>query len=175
MVNFLIGLANVLMVITSLFLIGLVLIQRGKGGGLAGAFGGAGGSSAFGTKAGDVFTRITIFTAGFWFLLALFLVYASNSKSKSAFDREIEQKGSRDAGAGAGLDPDKDKPPLATDKDKAPAGEPAVEPARPPIDGVPKKTTDGPVVPLNPADAGAKASSNPPPAPPGTPPTTPKP
>ena len=39
----------------SLFLIALVLIQRGRGGGLAGAFGGAGGQSAFGTKAGDVF------------------------------------------------------------------------------------------------------------------------
>ena len=49
--------------LTSLFLIFLILIQRGKGGGLAGAFGGVGGSSAFGTKAGDVFTRITIYTA----------------------------------------------------------------------------------------------------------------
>ena len=62
MANFLIGLLNVLLVLTSLFLICLVLIQRGKGGGLAGAFGGPGGSSAFGTKAGDVFTKITIIT-----------------------------------------------------------------------------------------------------------------
>ena len=79
MLNFLIGLANVLMVLTSLFLICLVLIQRGKGGGLAGAFGGVGGSSAFGTKAGDVFTKVTIYVAFFWFLLALFLVYTSNT------------------------------------------------------------------------------------------------
>ena len=47
------------LVVTSLFLILLVLIQRGRGGGLAGAFGGMGGQSAFGTKAGDVFTKIT--------------------------------------------------------------------------------------------------------------------
>ena len=46
--------------VTSLFLILLVLIQRGRGGGLAGALGGMGGQSAFGTKAGDLFTRITI-------------------------------------------------------------------------------------------------------------------
>ena len=46
-----------------LFLILLVLIQRGRGGGLAGAFGGMGGQSAFGTKAGDLFTRITIVVA----------------------------------------------------------------------------------------------------------------
>jgi preprotein translocase subunit SecG len=40
---------NTLIILTSLFLIFLILIQRGKGGGLAGAFGGVGGSSAFGT------------------------------------------------------------------------------------------------------------------------------
>ncbi len=44
----------------------LVLIQRGKGGGLAGALGGMGGQSAFGTKAGDLFTKITIGVATFW-------------------------------------------------------------------------------------------------------------
>ena len=53
------GILNSLMVLISLFLICLILIQRGKGGGLAGAFGGVGGSSAFGTKAGDVFTKVT--------------------------------------------------------------------------------------------------------------------
>ena len=50
----------------------LVLIQRGKGGGLAGAFGGMGGQSAFGTKAGDTFTKITIVTAIIWFCLCIF-------------------------------------------------------------------------------------------------------
>ena len=49
----------------------LVLIQRGRGGGLAGAFGGAGGQSAFGTKAGDVFTKITVAVAAFWILLCI--------------------------------------------------------------------------------------------------------
>lgn len=59
------------LVLTSLFLILLVLIQRGRGGGLAGAFGGAGGQSAFGTKAGDVFTKITVGVAAFWILLCI--------------------------------------------------------------------------------------------------------
>ena len=53
------------------FLIVLVLIQRGKGGGLAGAFGGLGGQSAFGTKAGDVFTRVTIGVAAAWIVLCI--------------------------------------------------------------------------------------------------------
>jgi preprotein translocase subunit SecG len=62
---------NILIMLTGLFLIGLVLIQRGKGGGLAGAFGGIGGSSAFGSRAGDTFTRITIYVALFWALLIM--------------------------------------------------------------------------------------------------------
>jgi preprotein translocase subunit SecG len=73
-----ITLLNVLIVICSIFLICLVLIQRGKGGGLAGAFGGMGGSSAFGTKAGDVFTWTTVVTALVWFLIAGRLVMLAN-------------------------------------------------------------------------------------------------
>jgi preprotein translocase subunit SecG len=65
---------DVLVVITSILLILLVLIQRGKGGGLAGAFGGAGGSSAFGSRAGDMFTRVTMILAGFWLLLLIGLI-----------------------------------------------------------------------------------------------------
>jgi len=60
-----------LMVVVALFLILLVLVQRGRGGGLAGAFGGMGGQSAFGTKAGDLFTKVTIGVATFWILLCL--------------------------------------------------------------------------------------------------------
>jgi preprotein translocase subunit SecG len=78
------SLLNLLLILSSIFLICLVLIQRGKGGGLAGAFGGVGGSSAFGTKAGDVFTRITIVTAGVWFLLAMLLVIVNNQGRTSA-------------------------------------------------------------------------------------------
>ncbi len=71
---FVTGLLMVLLLLTALFLIVLVLIQRGKGGGLAGAFGGMGGQSAFGTKAGDMFTKITIGVATFWIVLCLVTV-----------------------------------------------------------------------------------------------------
>jgi preprotein translocase subunit SecG len=64
-----------------LFLIGLILLQRGRGGGLAGAFGGMGGQSAFGTKAGDVFTRITIGIAAAWILLCAGSVVALHNYS----------------------------------------------------------------------------------------------
>src|SRR3984957_20124716 len=65
---------NVVLGLASVFLIILVLIQRGKGGGLAGAFGGAGGSSAFGSRAGDTFTRVTIYVAAGWLLLIMILI-----------------------------------------------------------------------------------------------------
>jgi len=65
---------NVVILILSLFLILLILIHRGKGGGLAGAFGGSGGSSAFGSRAGDKFTRITLVVAGIWIVLTMFMV-----------------------------------------------------------------------------------------------------
>ena len=75
-----------LLILTSLFMICLVLIQRGKGGGLAGAFGGMGGSSAFGTKAGDIFTRVTMITALIWILMSMILVMIYNRGSTSAWD-----------------------------------------------------------------------------------------
>jgi preprotein translocase subunit SecG len=58
----------------SVFMILLVLIQRGKGGGLIGALGGSGGSSPFGSRAGDQFTRITIYVALVWLLLIMIQV-----------------------------------------------------------------------------------------------------
>ena len=55
----------------SVFLILLILVQRGRGGGLVGAFGGMGGQSAFGAKAGDLFTRITVVTVCIWIALCI--------------------------------------------------------------------------------------------------------
>jgi preprotein translocase subunit SecG len=65
---------TVVLILLSVFMILLVLIQRGKGGGLAGAFGGAGGSSAFGSRAGDTFTKVTIYTALVWLFLVMILI-----------------------------------------------------------------------------------------------------
>ena len=56
-----------LFIVICILLILIVLLQKGRGGGLGAAFGGAG-SSAFGTRTGDVFTWVTIV------LTALFLI-----------------------------------------------------------------------------------------------------
>ena len=64
-----------LRVLVSGFLILVILVQRGRGGGLTGALGGMGGQSAFGTKAGDLFTKITIVVALMWGLSAMGIIY----------------------------------------------------------------------------------------------------
>ena len=69
--NFLQYLLGISLTLTAIFLILLILVQRGRGGGLAGAFGGMGGQSAFGTKAGDAFTKVTIIASVFWLLLCV--------------------------------------------------------------------------------------------------------
>ena len=64
-------LLNLAVVLLGLFLMLIVLIQRGKGGGLAGAFGGVGGSSPFGSRAADQFVKITMWLAGVWVLVIM--------------------------------------------------------------------------------------------------------
>lgn len=64
-----------LMGFLSLLLILLILIQRGKGGGLTGALGGPGGQSAFGSKAGDTFTAITVVMALVWGFTCAFTMW----------------------------------------------------------------------------------------------------
>jgi preprotein translocase subunit SecG len=105
----------ILMLLTAVFLILLILIQRGRGGGLAGAFGGLGGQSAFGTKAGDVFTKITIYVAFFWIVLCVFSVkYLGSSGSVIAPDlgRSAQPAGTtapdNKPGAAASTQKDKD-------------------------------------------------------------------
>jgi len=62
-------LATVFFIVCALLIL-LVLLQKGRGGGLGAAFGGAG-SSAFGTRTGDVFTWVTIVLVAMFLLLAI--------------------------------------------------------------------------------------------------------
>jgi preprotein translocase subunit SecG len=83
-------LLNIILLVIGLFLILLVLIQKGKGGGLAGAFGGSGGSSAFGSRAGDTFTRITIYVAAVWILLIMILIKLVQPTTATAPSAEVQ-------------------------------------------------------------------------------------
>ena len=72
-----------LMGFLSLFLILLILVQRGRGGGLTGALGGPGGQSAFGSKAGDTFTLITVVIATVWGFSCAFTMWLLGTHTPS--------------------------------------------------------------------------------------------
>jgi preprotein translocase subunit SecG len=60
-----------LLITVCIILILLILIQKGRGGGLASAFGGVGGHTAFGSKTGDVLTWATSIVFGIFLLLSV--------------------------------------------------------------------------------------------------------
>ncbi len=64
----------VMFVLSAVTLTLVVLIQKGKGGGLSGAFGGAGSAGGIlGTKTGDFLTWFTIILAGLFLFLAVIM------------------------------------------------------------------------------------------------------
>jgi preprotein translocase subunit SecG len=73
-------------VIVAVVLVLLVLIQKGRGGGLAGAFGGAGANSLMGTKTGDFLTWVTIGLV----VVFLFLAVVMAKKFKPAASTGLE-------------------------------------------------------------------------------------
>lgn len=72
MMGFMLGVA---IIGVSLLLIGLILLQKNRGAGLSGAFGGVGGHSAFGTKTGDFLTWITVGLVSVFLLLNIMANY----------------------------------------------------------------------------------------------------
>jgi preprotein translocase subunit SecG len=66
------GIVLVLLIIDTVALVGLILIQRGKGGGLA-AFGGGGVEQAFGTRATTLAQKATAVLGAIYLLLAIVL------------------------------------------------------------------------------------------------------
>lgn len=139
----------------SIFLILVILVQRGRGGGLTGALGGMGGQSAFGTKAGDLFTRITIGVAAVWILLSMAALKVLNQPVITT----AGPRGSATAPADPGADGKSTKG-GATDgqvpNGKAPVGK--SPPALPAGETEPPATSKG-TAPKTPAKSSPKSSS----------------
>jgi preprotein translocase subunit SecG len=79
MLSFFLYTTMTVFIIVCLFMLLLVLIQKGRGGGLASAFGGAGGNTAFGSKTGDVLTWATSVVFGVFLILAITLNLIANN------------------------------------------------------------------------------------------------
>lgn len=88
---------SILHVIICLFLVLVVLLQQGKGGGLGASFGGGGAGQVFGGGgAGNLLTRTTAICAALFMLTSVSLAYISTSGDRALRDRvkaeEEEQK-----------------------------------------------------------------------------------
>ena len=80
------GFVLVVHVLVCLVLIGVVLLQGGRGG-LSEAMGGAAAQSLFGSGAATVLTRATTFCAGLFVITCLSLAYLSTTRGHSVMDQ----------------------------------------------------------------------------------------
>lgn len=124
MISFLFYLTMVTFIIVCLFMILLVLIQKGRGGGLASAFGGMGGNTAFGSKTGDVLTWATSVVFGIFLVLGVVL----NLVATKVHEQELAQRGLAVTAA-----PDEAVAPAPQERSDAPAAPPSTPAQRQPV------------------------------------------
>jgi preprotein translocase subunit SecG len=96
--GFIMTIVAVLFVICSIVLILVILIQKGKGGGLSAALGGGMASGILGSKTGDFLTWLTIVLVGIFLGLAVVLVKFYRP-SVSAYDTGTVAPQKQPAGA----------------------------------------------------------------------------
>ncbi|HET7771933.1 MAG TPA: preprotein translocase subunit SecG [Chloroflexota bacterium] len=117
----------------ALAIIGLVLLQHGKGADMGSGFGGGSSSSLFGaTGSANFLSRATAVLATIFFALSLLLAYfATNAprEAGSVVDRVQQQKGAQGRGAPKQDAPAVPSAPAAEPKQDKPAAAPS-EPAK---------------------------------------------
>jgi len=136
------GILATLFAFLAVILMAVILLQRGKGVGLAGAFGGAGGHTAFGAKTGDVLTWATIITAVVLLAFAVILNYifvpptpfASPAATPAPITVPVDDATTDDAEIPA-------ETPAATDDAAAPAAPAEVPTDTPPAEPTPAEST----------------------------------
>lgn len=74
-------------IIVSIFLIAVILLQAGRGGGLADTFGGSQMQSLFGTKSAGILTKLTTVCATVFILTCLSIAIISSQRSKSIVEK----------------------------------------------------------------------------------------
>lgn len=90
---------NIVHIFVCLVLMGVVLLQQGKGGGMGSAFGGASAQVFGGSGAGNILTRATAICAGVFMLTSVTLAYMSSSGDRALRDRiSVENSKKNDRG-----------------------------------------------------------------------------
>ena len=86
-----VSIINIIHVIACVFLILVVLLQQGKGGGLGAAFGASATRQVFGGRgAGNLLTRLTAVTAAVFMTTSVVLAYVASAGDRSL--RAVETK-----------------------------------------------------------------------------------
>lgn len=70
-IGFIMTLVAIIFIICAVILVLIILIQKGRGGGLSGAFGGGMAGGILGSKTGDFLTWVTIALVGLFLTLAV--------------------------------------------------------------------------------------------------------
>jgi preprotein translocase subunit SecG len=100
-VGFLMNLVAILFVLSALALIFIILLQRGKGGGLTAALGGGMASGLLGSKTGDVLTWVTISLVGVFLFLSVLMArfYRPTTAEYGTTPRPVTRQSAPVAGA----------------------------------------------------------------------------
>jgi preprotein translocase subunit SecG len=115
-------LVSYLWIMIAILMILIILIQKGKGGGLAGAFGGLGAGGVLGTKTGDFLTWVTIgLVAAFLFVGVLLVKYYKPALSEDLTG--TQGSGQFDPQAGSETPPAGEGGAISGEGAEAPAGE----------------------------------------------------
>jgi len=121
---------NIVHIFVCLVLMGVVLLQQGKGGGMGSAFGGASAQVFGGSGAGNILTRMTAICAGIFMLTSVTLAYMSSSGDRALRDRiamENSKKNDRGTKRESSSAPSASAAPSAAPSAPA-SGEPAQNP-----------------------------------------------
>ena len=122
---------TILHIAVSIFMIGVVLLQSGKGAEMGASFGSSGSQSVFGAGGGTTFlSKMTTGAAVIFMLTSLTLAYLSGQPSTSSI-----MSGKSKAAPAAPAAPQSANP--AAPAPAAPAGKPAAAPAQPANPAVP--------------------------------------
>jgi preprotein translocase subunit SecG len=112
-------LLDIIHIAVCMFLMLVVLLQQGKGGGMGAAFGG-GAQQVFGGRgAGNILTRATAVCAGIFMLTSVSLAYVSSSGDRDLKARIVEEQRKGKGNEGTKIKPTK-PPPSAAPAGSAP-------------------------------------------------------
>src|SRR5258708_37507916 len=107
-------LLDIVHVSVCLFLMLVVLLQQGKGGGMGAAFGGAATAQVFGGRgAGNILTRATAICAAVFMLTSVSLAYVSSSGDRELKARIVEEQRKGKGNEGTRVKTPKPKPAAA--------------------------------------------------------------